>query len=172
MRRPLLAVLGTLSLLAACRSEKPKLPTLTDVFVDLPLPPDASFVERRGSPEALTLVMRSPRTLENVVRYYRYQFEQPGWQFISDTKDRDGASVLYVEKAGRPLWIRMSADPEWKQYTLVEMSGAVVNAQADSIARLQPGAAPKAVTPGAGAKDTIVVEVPSDSGKRAALPPP
>src|SRR5262245_50799510 len=93
--------------LAACSDRAPKTASLHDAMPFVPLPPQASFVQRSGGPDALQITLRSPATPEQIAAYYRGVLQRNGWHLVSDTKDKDGAVVLYAEKKGPPLWIRM-----------------------------------------------------------------
>ena len=132
-------------LLAACGSEagkgQPRLPTLGKAFTNLPLPPNPVLVSRAGSEDALQLTLQSPADEDQVLRYYRGVLSSDKWRLISDTRNRDGSTVLYAEHDGRPMWVRI-----WKsgdRGTMVELSGAVVskpgNAKPQPKASTKPG---------------------------------
>jgi hypothetical protein len=120
--RVLLLSLG----LAACRDQSSKMASLHDAMPFVPLPPQASFVEKSGGPDALQITVRSPVKPDEVVAYYRGVLQRSGWHLVSDTKDKDGATVLFAEKKGPPLWIRVQEAGDGNG-TLVQLSGAVVS---------------------------------------------
>jgi hypothetical protein len=66
-----------------------------------------------------------------VVDYYRGVLTQGGWSLVGDSK-QDSAQVLYAERAGRPIWVRITPDQEG---SVVDLSGA---APADSTKAPQP----------------------------------
>ncbi len=122
--------------LAAC--DKPaKTAKLTDALPNLPLPPDAKFVERAGGPDALQITVRSPAQADAVAAYYRQVLAKGGWHLVNDAKDADGATVLFAQQKGPPLWVRIRP-AEGGQGTVVELSGAVMPRVADSLAAARP----------------------------------
>jgi hypothetical protein len=60
-----------------------------------------------------------------VTDYYRGVLTQGNWRLVSDIKTADGATALYAEQDGPPLWVKI-----WKaddgSGTMVQLSGAVV----------------------------------------------
>jgi hypothetical protein len=52
--------------------------------------------------------------------------QRNGWRLVSDQTDKDGATVLYAERKGPPLWIRVQ-QAEDGTGSLVQLSGAVVS---------------------------------------------
>jgi hypothetical protein len=111
--------------LAACGDSAPKTASLHDAMPFVPLPPGATFVQRSGGPDALQITMRSPAKADEVSAYYRGVLQKNGWRLVSDQTDKDGATVLFAEKKGPPLWIRVQ-QAEDGNGTLVQLSGAVV----------------------------------------------
>jgi hypothetical protein len=118
--------------LAACGDKAPKTASLHDALPFVPLPPQATFVSRSGGPDAVQITLRSPAKADDITAYYRSVLQKGGWRLVSDAKDKDGATVLFAEKKGPPLWIRVR-QAEDGNGTLVQVSGAVV-AQKDSSA--------------------------------------
>jgi hypothetical protein len=118
--------------LAACGDKAPKTASLHDALPFIPLPPQATFVSRSGGPDALQITLRSPAKADDVTAYYRSVLQKDGWRLVSDAKDKDGATVLFAEKKGPPLWIRVQPAEDGKG-SLVQLSGAVVT-QKDSAA--------------------------------------
>jgi hypothetical protein len=112
-------------LLVACRDRPPQTPKVGEVFPNLPLPPQASFVSRAGGPDALQFTFRSPTPPDQVAAYYRKLFKQGGWKLVSDAKDGEGAVVLLAEQKGPPLWVRIRKSDDG-QGTVVELAGAVL----------------------------------------------
>lgn len=126
-----------LALAAACE-KKPEPITLPSAAATLPvlvLPPNAAFVSRSGSEDALSVVFRVPGKPEQSARFYRAMLRPPGWRIVSDAVDREGAHVLYAEQDGPPLWVRIWADTV-NNGTLVRLTGAARQIPADSLAKL------------------------------------
>jgi hypothetical protein len=113
-------------LLLACGSEPraPQLPGFTEAFSNLPLPPNAEFVSRSGSADALQITLRTPQDPEKVAEYYRAMLTRGNWRLVSDLKNPDGATVLYAEQDGPPLWVRISK-PTDRPGSMVQLTGAV-----------------------------------------------
>src|SRR5919107_3555973 len=103
----LVVVLG----LQACGGSEPrkppKPPEFTEAFSNLPLPPDAEFVSRTGGAGALQIVLRTPQSDSAMADYYRTLLSEGSWRLVSDIKNRDGATVMYAEQDGPPLWVRI-----------------------------------------------------------------
>jgi hypothetical protein len=110
--------------LVACGDRAPKGPKMADVFPNLPLPPQATFVSRSGGAEALQITLRSSRKADEVVAYYRATFKTGGWNLVSDVRDAEGAVVLLAKQKGPPLWVRIRSTED-SAASLVELSGAV-----------------------------------------------
>jgi hypothetical protein len=118
--------------LAACGDKAPKTASLHDAMPFVPLPPGATFVQRSGGPDALQITVRSPSKADEVAAYYRGVLGKNGWKLVSDQKDQDGATVLFAEKKGPPLWVRVQPDGSG---TLVQLSGAVVSKRDSAAAK-------------------------------------
>jgi hypothetical protein len=119
--------LGTAALVAAtlagCGDRKPEPPKMSEVFPNLPLPPDPRFVSRSGGEDALQLTVLTPTPRARVELYYREMLNRNGWKLVNQAKDAEGALVLLAEQKGPPLWVRIrSADDTASTY--VEFSGA------------------------------------------------
>jgi len=112
--------------LAACGDRAPKTASLHEAMPFVPLPPQATFVQRSGGPDALQITVRSPATADRVAAYYRDVLHRNGWHLVSDAKDKDGAVVLFAERKGPPLWVRVEQAQDGNG-TLVQLSGAVVS---------------------------------------------
>ena len=80
---------------------------------------------------------------EAAANFYRAALRPPQWRLISDSKDNQGATLLYAERDGRPIWVRVYPDSEFNA-TFIEMTGAVANAlnspsvTADEAPKLRP----------------------------------
>jgi hypothetical protein len=130
---------GTLALcllLVACRDRPPQTPRVGEVFPNLPLPPQASFVSRAGGPDALQFTFRSPESADQVAAYYRKVFKQGGWKLVNDAKDAEGVVVLLAEQKGPPLWVRIRKADDGHG-AVVELAGAVL-AKKDSTSTRKP----------------------------------
>lgn len=134
MRPHHLLPLGALLLVAACKKDKPaEVPSALDVFPAIVMPPNASYVSKSGTKEALAVLLRTSLTTEAATNFYRAALRPPTWHLVSDSKDNKGAQTLYAESGGRPIWIRIWPDSEFNA-TFVQMTGAVAKLQADSTA--------------------------------------
>jgi hypothetical protein len=111
--------------LIACGEKAPSAPKLSEVFSVLPLPPRPSFVSRSGGADAIQITVRTPLRADSVAAYYRSVFKAKDWKLINDTKDKDGAVVLFAQRQNRPLWVRVRAD-NGGSGSLVDLAGAVV----------------------------------------------
>ena len=135
MRPTYLAVLAGLVLVSACeRAEPPKQATLAQAMPNLPIPPNAEFVSRSGSADALQLVFQSPLRRDDVANYYRTIFTTTGWNLVSDVTQPDSTIALYAEQGGHPMWARIT--PVGAS-TRIELMGAVPGADSAFAARAQ-----------------------------------
>lgn len=118
---------------AGCKGDAPppKSPEFAEVFPNLPLPPQATFVSRAGGEDALQITLRSPVAVEQVESYYRKTFKEKGWRLVNDSRDGEGGIVLFVEQDGPPLWVRIRK-AEGGSGTLVDLAGARVKHKPDS----------------------------------------
>ncbi|HUR93680.1 MAG TPA: hypothetical protein VMY76_03795 [Gemmatimonadales bacterium] len=117
--------------LGACGDKAPPTAKFSDALPNLPLPPDARLVNRAGGPDALQVTVSSPANADMVEAYYRRIFKEGGWRLVNDAKDAEGATVLFAQRQGPPLWVRISK-ADGGSGTLVELSGAVMTAPPDS----------------------------------------
>lgn len=120
--------------LAGCADKAPTTAKLSDALPNLPLPPDATFVDRAGGPDALQITVRSPARADVVEAYYREVFARSGWRLVNDAKDSEGAIVLFAQQEGPPLWVRIRNAPDGRG-SLVELSGAVMQKRDSTKAR-------------------------------------
>ena len=105
------------------------------------MPPDAKFVSRAGSEDALQVTLYTPtQASAKVVEYYRGVLSQGKWQLVSDMKKPDGKIVLYAERDGRPLWVSVWPTTD-SAGTMVQLAGAVVRADSAKAAAVEPKAA-------------------------------
>ena len=111
--------------LAACADKTPKVAKVNEALPDLPLPPNPTFVQRSAGPDALQITVRSPASTEAVAAYYRGVFKQGGWRLVNEAKDAEGATVLFAQRKGPPLWVRILTDTQGGG-SLVVLSGAVL----------------------------------------------
>jgi hypothetical protein len=112
--------------LVACTDEKPvKLPELSKVLPNLPMPPNASVVSRSGSADAIQLTLMSGAKVGEVEKYYRSVLTRNGWRMVSDQRDRDGGVALLAELKGQPLWVRIKSTED-SVATIVQLAGAVI----------------------------------------------
>jgi hypothetical protein len=112
--------------LAACADKAPKSPKLSDALPNIPLPPQASFVGRSGGADALQVTVHSPAAPDAVANYYRAVFKTGNWKLVNDAKDAEGATVLFAQQNGPPLWVRIHPAADGGGST-VELSGAVLS---------------------------------------------
>jgi hypothetical protein len=115
------------ALLLGCGSESPppNPPDAFAVFPNLPLPPDAQFVSRSGSTDALQLTLFSPTKTDAVTEYYRNRLSGGRWRLVGDVKRPDGSVALYAEQDGPPLWVRIWPTSD-SAGTMVELVGALL----------------------------------------------
>lgn len=124
--------LGLVLAFSACKKEKPEeVPSALDVFPAIIMPPNASYVSKSGTKDALSVLLRTSVKPDMAANYYRAALRPPSWRLISDAKDNQGATLLYAERGGRPLWVRVWPDSEFNA-TFVEMTGAVAKLAPDS----------------------------------------
>jgi hypothetical protein len=117
--------------LVACGDKAPKMAQLNQALPNIPLPPEAKFVGRSGGPDALQVTVRSPVAPDAVANYYRAVFKTGNWKLVNEAKDADGATVLFAQQNGPPLWVRILPADEGSG-SIVELSGAVLS-KADSV---------------------------------------
>src|SRR5690606_26297585 len=112
MRYIPMALLAGLMAVSACEPAPPppvETPEFGEAFPNIPLPPQARFVSRQGSTDALQVVLESEVPVEELTSIYRSALSTDIWQLVSDTRDSSGAVVLFAEGPKRPLWVRISA---------------------------------------------------------------
>jgi len=121
--------------LLACKDKGPQTPKVSQVFPNLPLPPNARVVSKSGGSDALQITLISPFKAKDVETYYRAILSKNEWRLVNDMRDRDGAVVLFAEQNGPPLWVRIKSTDD-SVATIVELAGAVF---ADTSKRAKPG---------------------------------
>ena len=97
-------------------------PSVAAAFPELPLPPNPSYVSRGGGADALTIRLRSAASYEQVRSFYLQHFNAAPWALKNEAPDPSGGTVLYAERAGRPIWVRLR--PDGDTHTHVELTGA------------------------------------------------
>ncbi|NNG15253.1 MAG: hypothetical protein HKM89_02150 [Gemmatimonadales bacterium] len=97
---------------------------MADALPVLLVPPAAQVVGRSGSEDALQITFRSQWDKDRLAEYYRELLSKEPWTLVNDAEDRDGALVLYAERDGPPLWIRIDK-AVGAAGSMVEISGAV-----------------------------------------------
>ena len=132
-----LLLLAALVSVAGCREDAPKPASVAQALPGLPLPPAAEVLSRSGNPEVLQITFRSALPAENLVEFYRSVLSTGAWDLVSDERDTEGARVLYAERDGPPIWVRIYK-ATGAEGSIVEISGAV----------------PKTVAPGDTVKDS------------------
>lgn len=120
-----MAILALVAALVACQDKAPETPRVSQVFPNLPLPPNASVVSRSGGPDALQLTLMSAAKVQVVEAYYRGVLSKNGWKLVNDMRDRDGSVVLLAEQDGPHLWVRIKSTDD-SVATVVELAGAVL----------------------------------------------
>jgi hypothetical protein len=121
--------LAALALLAGCKDKEPEMPKVSEVFPNLPLPPQASVMSRSGSRDAMQITVMSPTKAKDVEGYYRSMLTRNGWKLANDMRDKDGSLVLLAEQDGPPLWVRIKSTDD-SVATIVELNGAVMTGPA------------------------------------------
>jgi hypothetical protein len=125
----LLALFGLLALPACGRDKAEKSVSVFQALPNLPLPPASEVLSRSGTPEALQITFRSALPPENLVEYYRTTLSKGEWDLVGDETDAEGARVLYAERDGPPMWVRIYP-ASGAEGTIIEISGAVPKAAA------------------------------------------
>lgn len=139
----LLAFLGLLAL-PACEGDKAeKTATVGQALPGIPLPPAAEVLSRSGTAEALQITFRSVLPPANLIDYYRSTFSKGDWDLVSDETDAEGARVLYAERDGPPMWVRIYP-ASGGEGTIIEISGAVPKAAAPGDSAADSTARPRA----------------------------
>ena len=110
--------------LVACGDKTPRMAKFNEALPNLPLPPQPSFVGRSGGPDALQVTVRSPASPDAVADYYRAVFKTGKWKLVNEAKDAEGATVLFAQQNGPPLWVRIQAADGGG--SRVELSGAIL----------------------------------------------
>ncbi len=118
----------TLVAVAGCRDATPEPPKMADVFQNLPLPPNASVVSRSGGADALQVTLMSPYPAKRIVAYYRDVLSKNGWRLVNEAKGSDGATTLFAEQDGPPLWVTVRPTADIAAI-LVDLAGARVSGQ-------------------------------------------
>jgi len=111
--------------LGACKDAPQNQASTAAALPYLPLPPQASFLSRSTSPNAVQITLQSGATPTEVVKYYRITLPATGWSLESDTEDAVGAYALYALKDGHPIWIRISQTPGMPG-SVISLNGAVM----------------------------------------------
>ena len=112
--------------LAGCKDKEPEMAKISELFPNLPIPPQASVVSRDGSPEAIKLTLLSNARPAEVEADYRDILGRGVWRLVSDSRDAEGAVVLMAEQDGPPLWVRIQSTSD-SAATMVELAGAVTS---------------------------------------------
>ena len=113
-----------LTVFSACRSDvQVDQVKMSDALPVLLVPPASRVVGRSGSEDALQITFRSQWDEERLAGFYRESLSREPWDLVSDAEDREGATVLYAERDGHPLWIRIDK-VVGAAGSLVEISGA------------------------------------------------
>jgi hypothetical protein len=120
-------VLVALVTVAGCRTDADKPASVAQALPGLPLPPAAEVLSRSGSAEALQITFRSALPADNLVEFYRGVLSNGPWDLVSDERDSEGARVLYAERDGPPIWVRIYK-ATGAEGSIVEISGAVPKA--------------------------------------------
>ncbi len=114
-----------ISALAACgRDEPPKPPRVGEVMPTLLLPPNAKVVSRSGSEDALQITYSSDLTPDQMASYYRRMLSSDKWRLVSDARTADGATAMYAETDGPPIWVTIRKNPDGSG-CLVSLAGGV-----------------------------------------------
>jgi hypothetical protein len=111
--------------LAACKDEAPRPPRISQVFPNLPIPPNATVVSQSGGADALQITLMSPVKASEVETYYRALLSKNGWRLVNDMRNQDGSVVLLAQQNGPPLWVRIKSTDD-SAATLVDLAGAVL----------------------------------------------
>ena len=131
--RSITVLAASITLVSGCKDKPPELPQVSETMPDIPLPPMSSVVSRAGSEDALQITFRSTLPPDSLVAYYRRILSAGEWSLVGDTRTADGATALYAERAGPPLWVTIRKDSS-SGGALLTLGGAVVGNKPDSTA--------------------------------------
>jgi hypothetical protein len=92
--------------------------------------PQSSLVSISAGEDAAEVVLTTPAEVATVAEWYRRALSLNGWELRSDQADRAGTVTIYADKAGRPLWLTLSANTGGPG-TTYKMVGAII--ESDSI---------------------------------------
>jgi len=123
--------------LVGCKDKEPEIEMakVSDVFPNLPVPPEATVVSHSGGPDALQLTLMTPAKAKDMEAYYRGLLTKSGWRLVNDMRDQDGSVVLLAQQNGPPLWVRIKSTDD-SAATMIELAGAVVP---DTTKQAKPG---------------------------------
>jgi hypothetical protein len=117
-----------MTVLAGCRPDaRANQVQMSDAIPILLVPPASQVVGRSSSEDALQITFRSEWDQARLAQYYRDALSREPWDLVNDAVDGDGATVLYAERDGPPLWIRIHK-AVGAAGTLVEISGVATGA--------------------------------------------
>lgn len=125
--------------LGACKDAPQNQASTAAALPYLPLPPQATFLSRSTSPNAVQVSFQSTATPSEMADYYRTSLPKSGWSLESDNQDAEGALVLYALKDRHPIWIRITQQPGTPG-SVVSLNGAVVEPPAKKT--VSPSGAP------------------------------
>lgn len=81
--------------------------------------PGSAVVNFGAGEDAAELVLTTPASPADVVRWYREVLQAQKWNLRSEAHDREGTVTVYAERSGRPLWIRVSPAGSGTRYVLI-----------------------------------------------------
>jgi hypothetical protein len=102
-----LAVLAAACVRPDRTHERP--PLRPNWMLDVPYIAQSQLVDTTGTPEVEHIVIVSPATMDSVATFYRNRLPPMGWSLLGDQHDASGVS-LYFERAGGPMWVRITAE--------------------------------------------------------------
>lgn len=111
----------------ACRPDQKKPEAkLQDALPYLPLPPQAEFVSRSGSEDALQVVLNTPLSVDSTILMYHMVLSKAPWTLTADQPAADGGRTLLAINEGHPpLWIMIVPNPSGPG-ARVSINGAVM----------------------------------------------
>lgn len=102
-------LLAAAALLAACGDKPAPVaeetpPSVTEVFPNLPLPPEGILLSTQGAGAAMQMVFSSITRGDTIADYYREVLSQPPYQLMNESTN-NGVVSFFVEQDGPSMWV-------------------------------------------------------------------
>ena len=108
MKTPLLFVVASLALIAACvaKDDTHKPVRTPPVLAGVPIPDVARVVDTAGTADAARVVLTIAWPLDSVAAFYRRELPKAGFRIVGDLADSTRID-LYAQREGPPLWVQV-----------------------------------------------------------------